>query len=394
MGIAPDVSPPAASLPSITEHPTARRPTVTTQHIETLIIGAGQAGLATAYHLRRLGRDHLVVDGNDRVGDNWRRHYDSLRLYTPVKYDSLPGLSFPGDPWSYPTKDEVADYLETYALHFDLPIRMRTAVERLWRPDGHFRADLGHDTIECANVVVATGTFGRTPNVPDVAGDLDPAIHQLHSSEYQRPDQLVPGPVLVVGAAHSGCDIAHELAARHPTILVGRDCGQVPVEWDSPRIRVGLPILTFLFRHVLTRRNPIVRRRLDELRSHGGPMLRIKRHHLAERGVERIEHRVTGVVDGKPQLSDGHVLDVANVVWCTGFRQDFGWIDLPIFGANGWPEEYRGVVGSVPGLYFCGLSFQYAFSSMLLPGVGRDAAHIARAIADADRSVRATAGVG
>ena len=359
---------------------------MTTQHIETLIIGAGQAGLATGYHLTRLGREFLIVDGNGRVGDNWRQHYDSLRLYTPLKYCGLPGLPFPGEPWSYPSKDDVADYLELYALHHDLPLRARTRVDRLEARDGRFIATLGEDTIDCANVVVATGTFGRTPHVPDFASDLDPAICQMHSSEYKRPTQLTDGPVLVVGAAHSGCDIAYELAADRRTILVGRDCGQIPVEWDSKRLRLGQPIALFLFRHVLTRRNPIVRNNLYELRTHGGPMLRVKRHHLAERGVERIEGRVAGVSHGLPQLDDGRTLDVANVVWCTGFRQNFAWIDIPVFDDHGWPDEYRGAVESVPGLFFCGLSFQYAFSSMLLPGVGRDAAYVARAIADADRA--------
>jgi putative flavoprotein involved in K+ transport len=355
---------------------------MTTQHIETLIIGAGQAGLATGHHLRRLGRRFLIVDANRRVGDNWRQHYDSLRLYTPARYCGLPGLAFPGDPWSYPGKDDVADYLETYALHFDLPIRTETRVDRLEQRGDGFVATLGDDAIECANVVVATGTFGSTPDVPELAGELDGSIRQLHSSEYRRPSQLADGPVLVVGASHSGCDIAYELGAERTTVLAGRDCGQVPVEWDSKRIRVGLPIMLFLFRHVLTRRNPIVRKKLGELRGHGGPMLRVKRHHLAERGVERTEARVTGVVDGSPQLADGRVLDVANVVWCTGFRQDFDWIDVPVFGDSGWPEEYRGAVEHAPGLFFCGLSFQYAFSSMLLPGVGRDAAYVARSIVD------------
>ena len=363
---------------------------MTTQSIDTLIIGAGQAGLATAYHVRRLGRECLIVDGNQRVGDNWRRHYDSLRLYTPAKYCGLPGMTFPGDAWSYPSKDDVADYLEEYALHFDLPTRMSTRVDRLERIDGRFVATIGDEQIECADVVVATGTFGRTPNIPDFATDLDPEIRQLHSSEYKRPDQLAPGAVLVVGASHSGCDIAYELAADRRTILAGRDCGQLPIEWDSKRIRVGMPVMTFIFRHVLTRRNPIVRKKLGEVRNHGGPMLRTKRHHLAARDVERIEARVAGVSDGKPRLADGRVLDVANVVWSTGFRQDFSWIDIPVFGEHDWPDEYRGVVESVPGLFFCGLSFQYAFASMLLPGVGRDASFVARSIVDADRRVPAT----
>ena len=355
---------------------------MTAQHIETLVVGAGQAGLATAYHLRRLGRDCLVVEANDRIGDNWRCHYDSLRLYTPAKASGLPGLAFPGDPWSFPGKDDVAGYLEQYALQHDLPVRTGTRVTGLTRDGGPgFVATVGADTLTCDNVVVATGTFGRTPYVPDAAAGLDPAIRQLHSSEYARPAQLAPGVTLVVGAAHSGCDIAYEVAAERPTILVGRDTGQIPVAWESRRLRLVLPVMFFAWRHVLTRRTPVGRRMMLHVRGHGGPMLRVKSRHLAARGVERIEARVVGVTDGRPRLDDGRVLDVANVVWCTGFRQDFDWIDLPVVGTDGWPTEYRGVVETEPGLFFCGLAFQYSMSSTVLPGVGRDAEYLARRIA-------------
>jgi putative flavoprotein involved in K+ transport len=354
---------------------------MTQQHTETLIVGAGQAGLATGYHLSRLGRELLIVDGNDRLGDNWREQYDSLTLYTPAKYSHLPGMDFPAAKWSFPGKDEVADYLESYALRFSLPVRLRTRVDRLAAdPDGGFVATVGDDTIHCDNVVVATGTFGRLPFVPELARELDPRIRQLHSSEYRRPSQLAPGRTLVVGASHSGCDLAYEIAAVQPTTLVGRDCGQIPLEWGSRALKVAMPVLVFAWKHVLTRRTPMGRKQMQEVRHHGGPMLRVKRHHLAERGVERIEQRVIGVSDGKPVLADGQVLDVANVVWCTGFRASYEWIDLPLLGEDGWPREYRGVVESVPGLFFCGLAFQYAFSSMVLPGVGRDAAYLANQI--------------
>ncbi|MBF6135158.1 NAD(P)-binding domain-containing protein [Nocardia otitidiscaviarum] len=354
-----------------------------TQHIETLIIGAGQAGLSTGHHLRRLGRPFLIVDRDKRVGDNWRRHYDSLRLYTPAKYTRLPGMSFPAaDRWSYPSKDEVADFLERYALHQELPVRMSTGVDRLTaRPGGGYSARIGADTITCDNVVVATGTFGRTPYRPEFASELDPGITQLHSSEYRRPDQLREGPALVVGASHSGTDIAYELAAARPTILCGRDCGQIPLRWDSRRIRVALPVLVFLWRHILTRRTPMGRKEMREVRFHGGPMLRVKRADLAARDVRRSTARVSGVRDGMPELDDGTVLDVRNVIWATGFRQVFDWIEVPVIGADGWPREYRGVVDEAPGLFFCGLSFQYAFSSMVFPGVGRDAEYVARRIA-------------
>jgi putative flavoprotein involved in K+ transport len=356
---------------------------MTTQHIETLIIGAGQAGLATGHHLQRRGRPFLIVDRNERVGDGWRHQWDTLKLYSPAKYDGLPGLPFPAPPWSYPGKDDVADYLEKYAIHADLPVRMSTAVDRLEpRPGGGFVASLGADTVTCDNVVVATGSFGRSPHVPDFAAELDPRIRQLHSSEYRRPSQLGDGPVLVVGASHSGCDIAYEVAEHRPTTLVGRDCGQIPLRWNSRAIRFAFPVLLFMWRHVVTRRTPIGRKEMPEVRHHGGPMLRVKRDDLERRGVVRTTARVAGVQNGRPILDDGTVVDAATVLWCTGFKQAFDWVDVPVFGDDGYPEEYRGVVESVPGLFFCGLSFQFAFSSMVLPGVSRDASFVADRIAE------------
>ncbi|MGA9748731.1 MAG: NAD(P)/FAD-dependent oxidoreductase [Nocardioides sp.] len=356
------------------------------QHTQTLIIGAGQAGLTTAYHLQRRGLPCLVLDAADRVGDQWRAQWDSLRLYTPAKYDGLPGLPFPADAWDFPGKDQVADYLERYAVHFDLPVRMNTPVGRLSRHGEGFRAEIDDGTITCDNVVVATGSFGRKPLVPDIAADLDPRIVQLHSSEYRRPEQLPRGRVLVVGASHSGLDIAHEVAESHPTSLSGRDCGQIPVDLGSRRGHLLLPVMVFVFRHVLTRRTPMGRKEMDEVRFHGGPALRVKRADLEARGVEWSEHKVAGVADGLPQLSDGTVVDATSVVWCTGFQQTFGWIDIPVFDERGWPREYRGVVDAAPGLFFCGLSFQYAFSSMVFPGVGRDADYVARKIAGQGRA--------
>ncbi len=359
---------------------------MTSQHIETLIIGAGQAGLATGYHLQQLGRPFLIVDGNERIGDNWRQQWDTLKLYSPAKYDGLPGMTFPAPSWSYPGKDDVADFLEKYAITFDLPVRMRTRIDRLERLSiGGYRATLGSDTVTCDNVVVATGTFGRKPRIPAFAGELDPSIQQLHSSEYRRPSQIAAGPVLVVGASHSGCDVAYEVAEHYRTSLVGRDTGQLPFRWDKRGIRLAFPMIVFAWRHVVTRRTPIGRRLMGEIRMHGGPRLRVKQADLDRRGVERHTQRVAGVENGLPVLEDGTVVPAAAVVWCTGFRQAFDWVDLPVFDQNGWPEEYRGVVEKAPGLFFCGLSFQFAFSSMVLAGVGRDAQHLARQIAARSR---------
>lgn len=354
---------------------------MTTQHIETLIIGAGQAGLATGYQLKRLGREFLILDGMARVGDNWRCHYDSLTLFTPARANSLDGLPFPGDPWRFPTKDEFADYLELYAVTHGLPVRMQTRVERLSARAGGFAATIGTDEITCDNVVVAAGTFGRAAQVPAFAGEIDPGIRQLHSSAYRRPDELPEGPVLVVGASHSGLDIAHEVAATRPVTLVGPDRGNIPLEWGSSGFRRTFPLIEFAFNHVLTRRTPMGRKKMQQVRHHGVPQLRVKRRHLGERGVEWITEHVTGVDGGRPCLADGRSFDVASIIWATGFRHTYDWIDLPLPIEDGWPVEYRGVVDDMPGLYFCGLAFQYCFASGEVNGVSRDAAYLAHRIA-------------
>ena len=354
--------------------------------VETVIVGAGQAGLATAQRLRSRGRECVVFERSQQIGDNWRQQWDSLRLYTPARFDGLPGMRFPADPWTFPTKDAVADYLQGYASRWALPVRLGVRVHKLTRQPGHgFVVATDGGPVSCDNVVVATGTFGRTPAIPSCATELDHAILQMHSSEYRRPGQLRDGPVVVVGASHSGTDIAYELAATRPTTLVGRDCGEIPIRLESRLTPLVFPVLMFTWRHVLTRRTRMGRRQVAAIRFHGGPMLRIKRAALAARGVVRNEARVEGVRDGLPLLADGSTVDAATVIWATGFRQAFDWIELPVFGSDGWPREHRGACDDMPGLYFCGLSFQYAFSSMLLGGAGRDADHIARCIAGRTR---------
>jgi putative flavoprotein involved in K+ transport len=345
--------------------------------VETVVIGAGQAGLSTGYHLSRRGRDFVILDSVRRIGDNWRSHWDSLRLFSPARVADLPGMRFPAPSDSYPSQDEMADYLEAYAARFELPVRTGVRVARLSREGERYVVTTDGATYECDNVVVASGTFGRTPMIPDFAERLDPGILQLHSSEYKNPSRLQPGGVLVVGASHSGSDIAFEVAsAGHPTVLSGRIHGELPFQIETRSAGVIWPVFFFLGKHLITLRTPIGRRMRAEVRAHGGPLIRYKRADLAGAGVEMVPARTVGVVDGRPMLDGGRVPDVANVIWCTGFRQDFSWIDLPVTGEDGWPLEERGVVPSSPGLYFVGLSFQYAFSSMLVGGSGRDAKYV------------------
>ena len=344
-------------------------------HFETAIIGGGQAGLAAAYHLKRKGRPAVVLDAGERIGDSWRKRWDSLRLFTPAKYDGLPGWRFPARRWSFPTKDEMADYLEAYAARFELDVRTQIKVDRLSKENGRFVIGSGSRLFTADNVIVATGSH-RVPTVPAFARELDPRIVQLHSSEYVSPAQLREGPVLVVGLGNSGAEIAFELVRTRPTVVAGKVHGEIPVQHGSVPARFVLPVIRFLGHRVLTRGTPVGRKIGPKIAAAGPPLIRIKTKHLAEAGVER-GGRVVGTRGGLPLLDDGRVLDVANVVWCTGFREDFSWIDLPVFDADGKPRHERGVAAAEPGLYFVGLIFQYSITSDVLPGVGRDAEGVA-----------------
>ena len=349
-------------------------------------MGAGQAGLATAKALLEFGVGCVVLEQDARVGETWRRRYDSLRLFTPARYDALPGLRFPGHASAYPTKDEVADYLEAYARHFELPVRTGVPVRRLVRgTTRRFEVETDRGDYQCDHVVVATGTYGDRPRLPEAARLLEPAIQQLHSSAYRRPSDLVKGPVLVVGASHSGCDIALELAPTRQVTLAGPDTGEVPLRWGAWPLTLAWPVAMAVGRHLLTRGNPVGRRLVGPLRAHGSPRLRVKQADLDARGVVRTTARVVGAREGRPLLDDGTVSNAATVIWATGFVQRFDWIDLPIEDEHGWPREVRGVAAGVPGLYFCGLAFQYSLASGDLAGVGADARYLARRIMASDR---------
>jgi putative flavoprotein involved in K+ transport len=361
-----------------------------TERFDTVIVGAGQAGLAAGRHLARRGRAFVILDAGDRVGDSWRKRWDSLRLFTPARYDGLPGWAFPARSWSYPTKDDIADYLEAYAAHFELPVRTGIRVDRLSRESGAFVVVSGDRRFAADNVVVATGAY-QSPRIPSFARALDPGIVQLHSSEYRRPSQLQEGDTLVVGAGNSGAEIALEASHMHRVLLSGRDTGQEPVRAGGRADRLFTPPFWFLLTRLLTVKTPMGRKFREQFRSRGLPLARVRRKDLAAAGIERVP-RTAGVEDGMPVLDDGRVLEVANVVWCTGFEADFAWIDLPVFDEEGAPLHDRGVVSSEPGLYFLGLYFLYAAASQLVGGVARDAEHVVKHMASREAEGLPTAG--
>jgi putative flavoprotein involved in K+ transport len=346
--------------------------------LDTIVIGGGQAGLTMGYYLARQGRDFAILDAGQRAGDAWRQRWDSLRLFTPAKYDGLPGMPFPGDRLAFPGKDELADYLEGYASHFSLPLRHGVKVQRLRQEDGHYVLETEARTWKAANVVVATGAC-VAPKVPDFAGQLDGAVLQLHASAYRNPGQLRPGSVLVVGVGNSGAEIALELSRSHHTLLAGKPSAELPVKHGRAAARFFLPVIRFAGLHVLTLGTPIGRKAAPGFLAHGTPLIRTKVKDLMAAGVESVP-RVAGVRDGKPLLDDGRALDVSNVIWCTGYQADFGWMEPPVIGGDGRPEQDRGVAAHAPGLFFLGQEFLYAATSATLPGVGRDARYLARRI--------------
>ena len=347
--------------------------------METLVIGGGQAGLAMGYQLSQRDLPFRIIDANERIGDAWRNRWDSLRLFTPNRLNRLPGMRFPGFRWGFPSKDEWADYLESYARKFDLPVETGVRVERLTREGDRFVATSGGRRFEADNVVVAMSSWQR-PRVPDYASELDPRIVQFHVAEYKNPGQIQEGDVLVVGAGNSGAEVAIELARTHRVLLSGAGNGAIPFRPESVPARVLMPFVgRVIFHRVLTTKTPIGRKARPKWISTGEPLIRVKPKDLAAVGVERIP-RVTGVQSGLPQLEDGRSVDVGNVVWCTGFQPGFSWIDLPVLGPQE-PLHRRGVVESEPGLYFIGLKFLYSVSSEQIQGVGRDAGYIAGKIA-------------
>jgi putative flavoprotein involved in K+ transport len=368
------------------------------EHFDVVIVGAGQAGLSVGYHLAQRGRGlrFVILDAEQRIGDVWRRRWDSLRLFTPARFDSLDGMPFPAPPSYFPTKDEMADYLEAYAKRFALPVRGGCRVDKLWKQGGRYVLRAGDAEIEADQVVIAMASY-QGGRVPAFASELSPDIVQLHSSQYRRPGQLRDGAVLLAGAGNSGAEIAVDVARGRRVLMSGRDTGHVPFRLGGllGRLLLTRLVLRVFFHRVLTVRTKIGRKRRPKMLHAGAPLIRTRPQELAAAGVERVA-RVVGVRDGKPLLADGRILDVNNVVWCTGYHPGLSWVDLPIFDDQGEPLHEEGVVKSQPGLYFVGLHFLFAMSSTMIHGVGRDAARIvdaavSRARAVAPRAQNATA---
>ncbi|MDQ0863742.1 flavin-containing monooxygenase [Arthrobacter globiformis] len=353
--------------------------TAGTAAVDTAIIGAGQAGLALGYYLAQQHRNFVILDAGTRVGDGWRNRWDSLRLFTPAKYNGLPGRPFPGDRLAFTTKDEQADYLEDYASRFHLPVRPSTAVTRLTHDGQLFHITDGAQRWTAANVVLATGAC-HLPKTPGFAADLPSDVVQLHSHTYRNPAQLKPGPVLLVGAGNSGAEIALETSRTHETWLAGRTTGEIPFRHGRTAARFLIPLVRFAGMHVLNTGTPVGRKVLPKLAGMGRPLIRTKTADLRAAGVQLVP-RVAGVRQGEVMLDDGRSLPVANVIWCTGFTEAYPWLDIPALPADWREQQHRGIVDALPGLYLLGQDLLFAAASETLPGVCRDAKYLAKRLA-------------
>jgi putative flavoprotein involved in K+ transport len=341
-------------------------------HVEVAVVGGGQAGLAMGYYLRRQGRQSVIFERGDSIAPAWRERWDSLRLFTPRRYSSLPGLPFEGDPDGYPMRDEVIAYLERYAETFELPIELNSEVRRLSEKNGRLVLEVTGRTITADEVVVATGPF-QTPFVPELTKKLDAQVWQAHSTGYRRPSDLPEGTVLVVGGGNTGFQIAKELSATH-TVMLSVGSAQKPL----PQRLAGRDLFWWLTKTRIL--STTVESRLGSKLQHRDTLIGSSPRELTRRYGVELKRRATEASGRTMRFEDGSDVEVDAVIWATGYRPDYSWIDLPILDETGRLLHRRGVT-EVPGLYFLGLTWQWTRGSALIGWVKDDAEFIAARIA-------------
>jgi putative flavoprotein involved in K+ transport len=345
-----------------------------TRHLKVVIIGGGQAGLATGYFLKKLNKEFIILDDNEKIGDSWRKRWDSLLLFTPSQHDSLPGMPFPASRGSFPGKDQMADYLKSYAMGFSLPVKSGVKVNHIYASDNHFVIESSDERIIADKVVIATGTNPH-PYVPSISADIAHDIYQIHSSGYRNPEALPAGDVLVVGAATSGIEIALEISKTHKTFISGKPTFHIP----DNLLKYAGEVYWWFASNILTINTPIGKKAKKSIIHGGSPLIRVSYGDLNAAGVETLP-RLTKVNNGRPQLENGSVLNVSCIIWATGYMPDFSWIEKNVTDETGWPITKRGISSIIKGLYFVGIPFQFGLTSGLVGGVGRDAEYVSRHI--------------
>jgi putative flavoprotein involved in K+ transport len=333
--------------------------------LDAVIVGGGQAGMAVGHHLAERGADFEILDAGDAPGASWRRRWESLVLFTPAQYDALPGMPFPAEADSYPSKDDVAAYLAAYAERFSLPIRHRTVVTNVSATGGGFVVRTADDDREARRVVVATGPF-QFPLTPGVAAGLDESVVQVHSDEYRSPASVEGGDVLVVGGGNSGCQIAQELSSMHGvTLALGKKTPSVPQRplgrdlwWWGDKLGLSSVTVESRIGRRLRERDPVI----------GVGPKRLARDH----GVQ-LRPRVAAASGRSVTFEDGTSHDFDAVVWATGYRTNHSWVDIPDAKDGDGRLVHRRGISRAPGLFVIGQSWQWRRGSALLGWVGDDA---------------------
>ncbi len=334
--------------------------------LDVIVIGAGQAGLSIGYFLQKGSYDFVILDGEKRIGESWRKRYDSLILFTPRSYSSLPGMKLEGSENGFPTKDEIADYLEMYANQFSLPVQLETTVHKVQKTNGTFQVSTNKGVVFSKNVIIASGAFQK-PFIPSISQNLSKEVFQIHSSEYQSPEIIPNGSVLVVGGGNSGTQIAAELSgSRDVTIAISHPFKFLPLKIMRKSIFYWLEKVGLLYAGISTRRGSWFRKQSD-------PIFGFDLKHLIHEEKVKIKPRVIQAQGREITFSDYSKGSVENIIWSTGFTPDYGWIDIEgALGEKGVPLHTRGV-SSIQGLYYIGLPWQHQRGSALICGVGRDA---------------------
>lgn len=337
---------------------------------DVLVVGAGQAGLAMGYYLKKKNLSFLILDQSSEVGESWKNRYDSLTLFTPRTYSNLPGMILKGEQGGYPKKDEISAYLKSYAKTFSLPIKLNTLIESLDEIDAAFELTTNKGKYRARNIVVATGPF-QHPNIPGFSKNLSSNIFQLHSSEYKNPSQLKEGTTLVVGGGNSGAQIATEIAEERTVYLsVGHRLRFLPQDIGNRSIFWWFDKLGFLKANVNSNFGRYLKNRPD-------PIFGLELKEKIKLAKVKVKPKVVSVKGSRVEFEDGGLLEVNNIIWSTGFKPDYTWIKVPfIFDHNGLPIHDRGIT-SKKGLYFLGMPWQYRRGSAILQGIGFDANHLA-----------------
>lgn len=341
--------------------------------IDVLVVGGGQAGLGTGYRLREAGVEFVIVDDRERTGDVWRGRWRSLVLFTPRRFAALPGLPLPRSTDSYPTREQLADYLEQYAAEFSLPVVHGTRVTAITHDGDAFVAETSRGSVRARAVVIATGPF-QYPRIPRVGARLDTSVAQLHSSAYTCADDLPHGSIAVVGGGNSAAQLAVELADSEPARRVTMVAPQQP--WFIPERILGLTVYWPLkLLGILS--SPAESRISRYIHSRGDGILGTEAKRAVRAG--RLALRTSRVVDARARslvLADGSTLEVDAVLWATGFRTHYPFVQMEGALTEYGAPLHDGGISPVEGLYWIGLPWQRRLDSSILHGIAADAADL------------------